>query len=453
MIGLFINREKECEFLRRKISSGKPELLVIYGRRRVGKTYLLQHCVENALFFTADLSGSFHVMNRFFNEVKDILNLPRSITISSWDEFFGFLNMVFDTRKDLNVVIFDEFQYIPMRDESFLTILQRWWDEKFSKRNVKFILCGSYIGMTEKIALSHNSPIYGRRTGQYKVLPLDFFDSVKFLNFKSKEDYVKAYSITDGIPLYLMEFSGYDDFYTALHEKILSPGEYLVEEGKFLTLEEFKKDPSNYYSILLAIAQGKTTPNEIANVSGVDHKSIGVYLSKLVDLGLVTKEHPFSLYKKPKRKPYYSIADEYLRFYFKYIYPNKELIYRGLKRKLAERIKLTLDQHVSFTFEKIARQFFVRKERVERIGRWWGEGQEIDIVAIKDKTLYIAECKWSKKKVDNRTLNKLKSKVPYLLKDLKVNDLTIVYYLFSKSGFEDIKESDDLKLVSLDELF
>ena len=449
---MFINREKECEFLRRKISSGKSELLVIYGRRRVGKTFLLQNCIENALFFTADLSSSVHLMNRFLDEIRDILRLPQSIRISSWDDFFALLSEVFDKRRDLNVVVFDEFQYIPMRDESFLSILQRWWDEKFSKRNIKLILCGSYIGMTEKIALSHNSPIYGRRTGQYKILPLDFFDSVKFLNFKSKEDYVMAYSVTDGIPLYLMEFSGYEDFQAALLERVLSPGEYLVEEGKFLTLEEFKKDPSNYYSILLAIAQGKTTPGEIADASGIDHKSVGVYLSRLVDLGLVVNEYPFSLYKKPKRKPHYSIADEYLRFYFRYIYPNKELIYRGLREKMLERIVSTLNQHVSFTFEKIARQYLIRKVHVEKVGRWWGEGQEIDVVAIKDDILYVAECKWSNKKVDNRTLNRLKNKVPYLLKDLQVDDLSIVYYLFSKSGFENLKESDDVKLVSLDDL-
>ena len=119
---------------------------------------------------------------------------------------------------------------------------------------------------------------------------------------------------------------------------------------------------------------------------------------------------------------------------------------------MLERIVSTLNQHVSFTFEKIARQYLIRKAQVEKVGRWWGEGQEIDVVAIKDDILYVAECKWSNKKVDNRTLNRLKSKVPYLLKDLQVDDLSIVYYLFSKSGFENLKESDDVKLVSLDDL-
>ena len=216
---MLIDREKECDFLKKKISSSRAELLIVYGRRRVGKTFLLQNCLENALFFTADLSSSFHLMNRFLDEIKDILKLPPTVRISSWDEFFSFLKNAIELQKDPIVIVFDEFQYIPMRDESFMSVLQRWWDEVFSKMGVKMILCGSYIGMIEKIALSQNSPLYGRRTGQYQILPLDFFDSMKFLNFDRKEDYVSAYSVTDGIPLYLLEFSDYRDFQTALMER------------------------------------------------------------------------------------------------------------------------------------------------------------------------------------------------------------------------------------------
>jgi len=449
---MFIDREKECEFLRRKVSSNRAELLIVYGRRRVGKTFLLQNCLEKALFFTADLSSSFHLMNRFLNEIKTILKLPATLRISSWDEFFSLLKNVFEIRKDLKTVVFDEFQYIPMRDEVFMSVLQRWWDEVFSKMGIKMILCGSYIGMIEKIALTQNSPLYGRRTGQYQILPLDFFDSAKFLNFENEEDYVKAYSVTDGIPLYLLEFSEYRDFQTALVEKVLTPGEYLVEEGRFLTLEEFH-DPSSYYSILQVIAQGRTVPSEISDLSGIDFKSINVYLSRLLDLRLVEKELPFSLTKKPKRKPRYYLSDEYLRFYFRYIYPNKELIYRGLKEETLRRIDSTFSQHVSFTFEKIARQYMIKNVGVEKVGRWWDKDVEIDLVGIKGNTLYVGECKWSNKKVDIRVLNRLRSKVAYLLKNLCVEDFSVVYYLFSKSGFEGLKETEEVKLVDLKGLF
>jgi AAA+ ATPase superfamily predicted ATPase len=451
-MGMLIDRERECEFLRRKISSNKAELLIIYGRRRVGKTFLLQNCLEKALFFTADLSSSIQLMNRFLDEIKPILNLPVTLKISTWDEFFSLLKNVFETREGLKVVVFDEFQYIPMKDESFMSILQRWWDEVFSKIGVKMILCGSQIGMIEKIALAQNSPLYGRRTGQYQILPLDFFDSIKFLNFENEEDYVKTYSVTDGVPLYLREFSGYRDFKTALIEKVLTPGEYLVEEGRFLTLEEFH-DPSSYYSILQAIALGKTSPSEIADVSGIDIRSINVYLSRLVELKFVEKEVPFSLSRKPKRKPRYHLSDEYLRFYFRYIHPHKELIYRGLINEALEKISTTFDQHVSFTFEKIVRQYMIRKVGVEKTGRWWSKDVEIDIVGIKGNTLYVGECKWSNKKIDVLVLNRLRSKVPYLLKDLQIDNLSVVYYLFSRSGFDGLKETEEVKLVELKDLF
>ncbi len=449
---MLIGRQKECEFLKRKLNSEKSELLIIYGRRRVGKTYLLQNCVENSLFFTADLSNSYHLMNRFAQEIKDILKLPASLKISTWDEFFQLLKNVFESKKNLNTVVFDEFQYLHIVDESFMSILQRWWDEEFSKLNVKFILCGSHKGMIEKVALSQNSPLYGRRTGQYQILPLDFFESTKFLNFENLEDYVRTFSVTDGIPLYLLEFSGYTDFKKALCEKMLTAGEYLLEEGKFLTIEEFK-EPSNYFAILQTIAEGRTTPNEIADISGVDYKTLNVYLSKLVELKLVEKELPFHISKKSKQKPRYYISDEYLKFYFRYLHRYKDIIYRGLRKETLDRILNTFDQHVSFTFEKIAQQYMLRKFNLEKVGRWWHKNIEIDLVGFKENTLYVGECKWTNKKVDKRVLNNLRSKVPYLLNELGVEDISIVYCLFSKSGFEGIEESEDTLLIELDDIF
>ncbi|ANQ53661.1 ATP-binding protein [Thermosipho sp. 1070] len=447
---MFINRVKERKFLERKLSSKNAELIVIYGRRRVGKTFLLEHVVRNGLFFTADLSGSTMLMNRFLNEIKELINLPETLRINSWEEFFSFLNMAIDLRKVTSIVI-DEFQYIPYRDETFLSVFQRWWDKEFSKKRVNFILCGSYSGMIEKIALSHNSPIYGRRTGQYKILPMDFGDSMKFFKFKKKEDNVLAYGVTDGIPLYLLEFSEYTNFWDALKEKLLTPGEFLVEEGKFLTLEEFKKDPSNYFSILTAIANGKTTPNEIANESGVEYKNIGTYLARLLELELVKKEQPFSL-KKPRKKAFYYINDEYLRFFFRYIYPYQEMIYRGLGSRLLEKIKLTISQYASFTFEKISKQYLKRHIGVEKVGRWWDAGNEIDIVGIKDNILYVGECKWTNKKVDGKVLNNLRKKIPFLLKDLKYEPTKIIYYLFSKNGFKDLEENDEVKCIDLNKI-
>ncbi|WGS64903.1 ATP-binding protein [Marinitoga aeolica] len=446
-----INRKKEKEFLLKKAKTNKSELIVIYGRRRVGKTFLLENTFKNVLFFTADLSNTLHLIDRFSKMIiSEMGTLPTNIKVTSWDDFFGLLKALL-MQKKYDAIIFDEFQYIPQQDPAFISIFQRWWDLEFSKKNINIILCGSYSGMMEKIALEHNSPLYGRRTGQYKIMPMDFFDSAKFLLNYSIEDKIFIYSITGGIPLYLNEFVEYNNSNNALKNKIFTPGEFLVEEGKFLTMEEFKKDPSNYFSIMKAIADGKTTPNEISNFSGVENRKISTYLSKLLEIELIKKELPFSI-KKAKKKPLYYIDDEYIRFYFKYIYPNIDLIYREHGEKILNKINSEKSMYISFTFEKIAKQYVERIESPQIIGKWWDKDIEIDLVAIHEEKLIVGECKYTNKKVDDRVLQKLQLKTYKMLDEIKFEPKEIIYYLFSKSGFENISESKNIKLIDLNTL-
>lgn len=203
---MLTNRGREKTLLQQKARSDRAELLIIYGRRRVGKIFLLKNVYGDAIFFTADLSGSFAIMNRFLKQIKPVLGLPENLKISTWDVFFHFLSMAIKDG-EFNIVVFDEFQYILIKDEAFISILQRWWDEVFSNYNVKFVLCGSNIGLIEKVALDYNSPIYGRRTAQLEIEPLSFFDAIDLLNFKEPTDFVHAYAVVGGIPLYLKEFS------------------------------------------------------------------------------------------------------------------------------------------------------------------------------------------------------------------------------------------------------
>ena len=446
-----INRKTEKAFIQKKMKSKKAELLIIYGRRRVGKTYLLENSFDSPLFFTADLSSPKQLMNNFMDPLKKILDLPDSLRISNWDEFFQLLANAVRTFKAKQAIIFDEFQYIPQKDDSFLSIFQRWWDKEFSKLPVAIVLCGSYVGMIEKIALSVNSPIYGRRTGQYLVVPMNFFDASLFLKKMDIENRIKTYSVTGGIPLYLNEFGNYSNFSRALKEKVLSPGEFLLEEGRFLTLEEFSRDPATYFDILKTVANGRTKPNEISNLTEIPYKGIGTYLAKLVDLKLLRKEFPFSL-KKPRRTPLYFIDDEYLRFYFKFLYPHKELIYRGRSDYLMKIISKTLPQFVSFTFEKIAKQYLKKTIKPERIGRWWRKGEEIDIVATCGNSLVVCEVKWTNKPVGSGALYNLQRKAGLLQEDVGKNFEKVIYYLFSKSGFAGMKPQDNLVMVNLEDI-
>ncbi len=447
---LFVNRKREKEFIRKKLKSGKAEMIVIYGRRRVGKTFLLENVLKDAIFFTADLSSPYQLMNRFFDQIKPYLGIPENARIDQWDAFFQALENVIKRGK--KVIVFDEFQYIPQKSDDFLSIMQRWWDCCLSKTNVKLFLCGSYIGMMEKIALDVSSPLYGRRTAQYKVHPFDFFDAQLLLKNMDCADRVRAYSAIGGIPLYLVELSQYSRFEEAILEKMLTPGEFLVEEGRFLILEEFKKDPSNYLAIIRAVASGKTTPSEISNETGIEHRKLATYLSKLLGLGIIKRLLPISL-KRPSRKPLYYIEDNYLGFYFRYINPNIDLIYRGRGNDVLNMIKKTLSMHVSFTFEKIAQQYIEKLFLPEKIGKWWDKDAEIDVVAIKEDELIVAECKWRNKKTGAKTLHDLQRKTAQLLKSLDgFKPRKITYMLFSKSGFESELEDYRALLVDLNKL-
>lgn len=444
-----INRTIEKKYLEKKANSNKAELLIIYGRRRVGKTFLLSTVFPDALFLTADLSSPVNLMNTFLDEFKSDLRLPQTVRINEWDEFFSFLLNYIKSQSKKPVIILDEFQYIALNDKAFLSILQKWWDKAFKELNIMMVLCGSYAGMIEKIALSQNSPLYGRRTGQYKIEPMDFYDASLFLNDIPEQEKVKIFSVTGGIPIYLKEFSDYTNFEEGVIEKCFSPGEFLVDEGTFITMEEFSRESSLYFDILRVVASGRTTPNEISTLTGIKYNGLGSYLRKLVDLNLLKKEHPFSI-KTPRKKSLYSISDHYLRFYFKYISPNKELIYRESADRILEKFKQSFPRFCSYSFEDVCKDYLRKNLRPDSMGRWWHKDQEIDIVAVKNNILHICECKWTTKKVDYRTLDALKSKTNILLADLKTQFDDIHYHLFSKNGFNAIQQEENVELVSFE---
>jgi len=444
-----INRTLEQKFLKKKADSKKAELLVIYGRRRVGKTFLLSTVFPESLFLTADLSSPINLMNSFLNEFKSSLGLPSSLRINEWDEFFSFLLNYIKLQSKKPVIIFDEFQYIALNDKAFLSILQKWWDKAFKNLNMMMVLCGSYAGMIEKIALSQNSPLYGRRTGQFKIEPMDFYDASLFLKDIPEQEKIKVFSVTGGIPIYLKEFSDYNNFEEGLLEKCFSPGEFLVDEGAFITMEEFSRESSLYFDILRVVASGRTTPNEISTLTGIKYNGLGSYLRKLVDLNLLKREHPFSI-KSPRKKSLYSIGDHYLRFYFKYISPNKELIYRESADAILEKVKESFPRFCSYTFEEVCKDYLWKSLKPDSMGRWWYKDQEIDIVAVKNNSLHICECKWTTKKVDYKVLDALKAKTNSLLTDLKSEFDDIQYHLFSKNGFDNIPEEENVEFVSFE---
>lgn len=435
----FVNRDFELSSLHEKYHSDTSEFIVIYGRRRVGKTTIIKEFLtgKKHFYFLADMQKENQLLSTF-SEVARIQSGKEYINFTSWDAFFSFLK---EESIDRTLVVFDEVGYINRANPAFYSILQRYWDEHFCQTKMMLILCGSSVSMMERDVLGYGSPLYGRRTGQLEVYPFDYVNVRKFFPDLNEEEVIETYAVTGGVPAYMNHFQATKDVLGNISNQILRPDAFLYREPRFILLEELR-DPTTYMSILRAIAQGAGKFNEISQKSGVATNKLSKYLSVLMDLRLVRREIPITEKKDYTRHSLYSISDNLFSFWFRFVYPYTSLIEGNDISALEDIISSNFNVFVSRIFEDVSKQMlmnFSSQKKVpafNRFGRWWHKGQEIDIVAINESTCEImfAECKWQNKKIGMREYNAL------LEKSNLVNwrgDGRICYYaFFSKSGFE-----------------
>jgi hypothetical protein len=412
----FIDRERELEFLEEKFGN-KRQLIVLYGRRRVGKTELIKQFCKNKdhIYFLADRRGSLLNAERFANIAAEHFgDIPPRVR--NFDDAFTYIAKRLDERKI--VITIDEFSYLVEKDDSIPSVFQLIWDEILKDKNTMLILCGSLVSMMESI-LSYRSPLYGRRTGQWKLSPLRFNDAKQIFPGYSTEQKVEAYSILGGIPFYLNTFDDEKDIYTNIEEKILTKGEILYEEVEFLLREELR-DYSSYLSILEAIARGNSRISEIANFSKIQAKDLPKYLNVLMRLDIVEKVHPITE-KKTTKRTIYKIRDNFFDFYFRFVYPFKSELELGNTKKVMGIIKKDFNMFVGKKFEDISREFLYEMNlkgltpfRLSNIGTWWEKGKEIDAVAFnkEEKKILFCEAKWQdlSRSEAEKVLEKLKEK-------------------------------------------
>jgi hypothetical protein len=412
----FINREKELEFLEERFREKEKQLLILYGRRRVGKTELVKRFFrgKDFIYFLADRRGTLLNAERFAGIAAEHFDdvTPR---VNDFDDVFRYI--VKRSGEDLIIAI-DEFSYLVEKDDAVPSIFQLIWDEIISKKKIMLILLGSLISMMEKGALSYKSPLYGRRTGQWKLLPLPFKEAVKFHRIPM-EDSIKVYAVFGGIPMYLKEYDKDKDIFSNIMDKVIKKGSPLYEEVEFLLREELR-DYSSYLSILEALAKGNSRLVEVANYSKISAKDLPKYFNTLIKLNLIEKNHPITEKEKTK-KTLYKITDNFFKFWFKFVYPNKSDIEIGNLAKVRGIVRREFNSFVGEAFEDIAREFLLELNkssrlpfRFSKIGRWWHKGEEIDLVALNDETKDIVffEVKWGKltKKDADRLLSEVKRK-------------------------------------------
>ena len=412
----FKDRGSELVLLNELYSKGEPKLVVMYGRRRVGKTELLRQFLmqHKGLYLLGRQESDMKQLKRISLQVAEFFNdeFLKINPFSSWDAFCSYL-----AEKPRMPIVIDEFPYIVQSEKSITSILQDYWDNKFSKRNSFIILCGSSINMMEQL-LGRKSPLYGRRTEQILLEPLNFKGACLFFPEKTKiKERIINFSILGGMPAYLLEFDFNKSLKENLFYNLLQKNKFLYQDVLF-TLKEELKEPRNYFSILYSISKGNTKIGEIVNDTGLDKSFVNKYISVLIDLQLVERRVPITE-KNPKRSRngIYLIKDNFFRFWFRFVFENQEYIEQEKQEKLInEKIVPELDTFIGRVFEDIVISVISTSKKFKDylFGRWWDRTSEADIVGL-DKTnkkIIIGEVKFNKltKKDITRIHDSLKEK-------------------------------------------
>ncbi|MEF8835599.1 MAG: ATP-binding protein [Candidatus Thermoplasmatota archaeon] len=450
MLLKFVDRRSELDGLNEMYEKEGSALLILYGRRRIGKTTLAKKFAEDKpnFYFLArrqDFSLELKRMREEFSEQHDVfIPKPRDL-----DELFDDMLEKID-QKNKFVFIIDEFPYWIEENKEILSEMQHLWDEKLQDKNIFLILTGSSIGMMESEVLNRKSPLYGRRTGQLKLTEIPLKNINDFLPNYSKEDLIRTYGAVGGVPFYLKEFNDEKGFYENVKATFLNRLNILHEEAEILLREELRK-PNVYFNIIKAIIDGSTKTNEISNQSKVSITNVTKYLKVLERLKIIKREHPITEPAK-KKNFHYRVIDSYFRFWLSFVYPYQGKI-EDDPDKILENVRSEYDRYMGPVFEEVCKNYVRKNLDYEDVGRWWFRENEIDIVGLNEKEsrVLFGECKWTNEEVGPRELEHLRGKVEKVR--WKNDQRDEKFALFSRSGFsEELKDQENLMLVELEEM-
>ncbi len=445
----FVGRIEELEYLNEEYRKKESSLVVLYGRRRIGKTSLIKEFGKdkNIMYFLATEESETQNLENFKNIVMEHTKneLLSSVKVDNWEILFNVL-----LNEEVNekiVLVIDEFQYLGKINSAFPSIFQKIWDEILKNKNVMVILCGSLINMMESQTLNYTSPLYGRRTGQIKLKQIPFKNYKEFFSKKSNErDLIEKYAVTGGVPKYIESFNENIDIYKEIREQVMNKQSYLYEEPNFLLQNEVS-EVGSYFSIIKSIAAGNRKLGNIASNLGVNSTNLSKYLQTLINLDILEREVPVTEDNIEKsKKGQYKIKDNFIAFWFQFIYPNKALLEMGKDEAVLKKIKANfIDNNVSYIYEEVCREkmWDLNDPKIpvtfDKVGRWWDANHEIDIVGLNSdgNEIIFGECKYYKndKKMDEKVFYDLKEKSKYV--EWKKDNRKDFFILFSISGYTD----------------
>lgn len=443
----FVGRNRETEMLQRLWRSNKAELLILYGRRRVGKTRLLTHWMQKdqprALFWVGEPTSAFDQLRSFSQALYNFGNpgmpAPDSFTYASWAQAFQQVARL--AQNERLAVIIDEFTYLMAVESGIAGVLQNTWDHVFKESNLFLAISGSHIGMMEREVLSYQAPLYGRATALLKLLPMPFADTRTFFPRYRPDERVALYSMLGGIPAYWERFDLAASIDQNIRNQFLETNTLLQDEPRLL-LQDFVSEAHNYVAILRAIAHGNRTPKEISGFTGLAEKHVPAYMSKLVETGFVERRTPVTATASARSGRHY-ISDPFLRFYFRFLSRRQAQLALGVQDQALEEIKRHLLDFIgTHTWEELCQEWLLRASAQnklpfspDQVGSAWTKNAQVDVVGINtmEKTLVLGECKWSPQVMGRSVLRELVEKTAEIVPP---DGKWTVYYLgFARSGW------------------
>jgi len=357
---MFYCREKELFELNKRYDNGKFECVVVYGRRRVGKTALLgEFCKDKPTIFFSALNATagenLVALSKVIYE-KDYPDATTAPVYNSFDDAFAEITRM--AKNERLVFVIDEYPYLAKADKSISSRLQHIIDRVWQESQLYLILCGSSMSFMEYQVLGYESPLYGRRTAQFKIQALTYRETTVFNPSLSNEENALVYGITGGVPHYINKLNVNDDVDEALLDNLFNNASYLFADPENLLKQELR-EPAIYNSIISAIAGGASHANEISTKVGIESAVCAKYLKILLDLGILKKETPIT--EKAGKKTIYNIGDNFFRFWYRFVPQNTSAISAGRMPKIYEQsVKKYIPEYMGLVFEQMCRDYLLR---------------------------------------------------------------------------------------------
>ncbi len=444
----FVDRKRELSLLSRLNQREGSQFLILYGRRRIGKTHLIRHWTEHyvdetpVLYWMATQTSSTRQLRDFSQAILRFGNpgspIPDNFSYQTWETAFTQIGLMAQERRF--IVILDEFTYVMQADGEIPSIIQRVWDHQLQESHLFLILTGSLAGIIQRAALDYQAPLYGRATARLKLQALPFGGLSLLLPNMTTEQRVAIYAFAGGIPAYIRQFDDRQSIRENLYERLVSPANIMLNDAVFL-LHEQLDDPRNYMAVIESIASGYHRLSDIAQMAGIAANHVTKYLTVLRELGYVDRIVPATVQHPDRSKQgRYVLIDPYLRFYFRFLKPHLSEIEYGRVKGVVDYLETHLVDFIgTHTFEELCREWVNIKVDLdefpflpERVGSFWSQQAQVDVVALnwRTKDLLMGECKWGRQTQGRHVVQTLIDKTPKVVP--AQGDWQVRYAMFTR---------------------